>query len=374
MVSALFIAGLLAVFALGQPPGGNSDPSQSATKKPAPGPKTGSGKADPADADVKAALAHDPDVQVARAKVLLAEAEMAKARQAVVLKVLTLRASIEELRGNVDAASERLAWSSRLVKTGQAPQSAVADDRAKVEAAKAALTRAETELRLLIGSGKEVGLEGASGTTDAVIPRASLWLARQALLDPPPVAGAHSNTVAALAALYLSGANKAPVGAIPDRLRAALDKTVKLGAKGQEVTFEKALEVFKKEAGLDVTVRYGVNAGGIGNIISEGEDLPVGAWFQLYQDSGGHGILYVREYGLLFSHKQFAPPDAPTLTEFWKQKPPDKDPEAMLKFLEFKRTELSTKYGPDHPDMVALNRQIEMMQKELKDRSHRPKK
>ena len=67
---------------------------------------------------MKAALANDPDVQVARAKVLLAEAEMAKARQAVVLKVMTLRASIEEHRRNVDAASERLAWSTAAGQAG----------------------------------------------------------------------------------------------------------------------------------------------------------------------------------------------------------------------------------------------------------------
>ena len=44
-------------------------------------------------------------------------------------------------------------------------------------------------------------------------------------------------------------------GPIPDRIRAALDKPVKLGAKGEKMTFDKALEVFRKEAGLDVPVR-----------------------------------------------------------------------------------------------------------------------
>ena len=87
---------------------------------------------------------------------------------------------------------------------------------------------------------------------------------------------------------------------------------------------------------------------------------------------------------MLLTIKSLAPPDAPTLTEFWKQKPPDKkkdffgpdskDPEAMLKFLEFKWTEMSTKYGPNHPDMVALTRQIEQLKKELKDRGDEPKK
>ena len=37
MVSTLVAAGFLAVVALGQPPGASNDPSQPATKKPAPG-------------------------------------------------------------------------------------------------------------------------------------------------------------------------------------------------------------------------------------------------------------------------------------------------------------------------------------------------
>src|SRR5205823_277808 len=137
-------------------------------------------------------------------------------------------------------------------------------------------------------------------------------------------------------------------GPIPERIRAALDKPVKLGAKGEKVTFEKALEVFKKEAGLDVPVRGSLpaveapdpkNPNECKNqpiqIKSEGEELPVGAWFQLFEDNAvlmnprGGGTtryrFYVREYGLFISPTDTAPPDALALTEFWKQKPPAKD-------------------------------------------------
>ena len=46
----------------------------------------------------------------------------------------------------------------------------------------------------------------------------------------------------------------------------------------------------------------------------------------------------------------------------------------MLQFLKHKRTEMSTKYGSEHPEMVALNRQIEQLEKELKEQGDRPKK
>ena len=106
------------------------------------------------------------------------------------------------------------------------------------------------------------------------------------------------------------------------RIRAALDKQVRIGPKGETVNFEQALAVFKKEAGLDVPVRYGGPVGTPAPVTSEGEELPIGAWFQLYQDQDPNGgLLYVRDYGLLYAAKGTAPPDAPTLTEFWKQKP-----------------------------------------------------
>jgi hypothetical protein len=78
---------------------------------------------------------------------------------------------------------------------------------------------------------------------------------------------------------------------------------------------------------LDVPVRPMPST--LPEIVSEGEELPVGAWFQLFQDTAAaHNpgfTFYVREYGLLIANKQSAPPDAPTLTEFWKQKPEAKD-------------------------------------------------
>jgi polysaccharide biosynthesis transport protein len=52
--------------------------------------------------------------------------------------------------------------------------------------------------------------------------------------------------------------------------------------------------------------------------------------------------------------------------------PDTKDPDTMLGFLKYKRTELSSKYGPGHQEMVALNRQIEMLEKEIADRGGPP--
>src|SRR5262245_22785485 len=101
-VSALLFVGFFAVTTVAQPP---ADPIKPPGAKVKP--------ADPADAAVTAALANDPDVKVARAKVQLAEAELAKAKQGVVLKVMTLNANIKEYKAAVAAAQDRVAVTAR---------------------------------------------------------------------------------------------------------------------------------------------------------------------------------------------------------------------------------------------------------------------
>jgi hypothetical protein len=321
-VSALFAAGLFAV-AVAQPPAGA--PPQPDVKK-----GDDKKKADPADGLVAAALANDPDVKVARAKVQLAEAELAKARQGVVLKVMTLTASIKELKRAVEAAQERAAWAERMVKQGVGDGRQLLDERAKLETAQAALARAETELKLLTGGGgQEFRTEVVPGRDADHVARAVEWL-----MKAQDDANTRYEAAFALAALGLSVEKHAVKGPIPDRIRAALDKPVKLGANGEAVPFEKAMEIFKKDAGFDVPVRGPGDLVKSPVIVSQGEELPVGAWLQLYQDygSGGNSRFYVRDYGLLFTDKSSAPPDAPTVTEFWKQKPPaPKDPDATPK-------------------------------------------
>ena len=311
--SALFALTLCATTISAQPPNPEPQPQPKVLgdKKPA----------DPTDAGISAALANDADVKMAKAKIQLAEAELAKARQVVTLKVLTQKAKIDQLKSEVVAAEERVKATKGMVDKGTLPQAPLLIEREKLATAKTALALAEAEWKLLTG-----GTDLTAHSELAEVRRRELIL-----------------NYRAIEALHKASAIKGP---IPDQIRAALDKPVKFGAKGEKVTFEKALELFKKEAGLDVPVR-GLSSLAVIDpvtgktvfdpatgkpvtveIVSEGETLPVGAWFQLLQDESG-GKFYIREYGLLFA--KTAPPDAPTLTEFWKQKSvvvkPDPKPE-----------------------------------------------
>ncbi|VTR91771.1 unnamed protein product [Gemmata massiliana] len=322
--SALFALTLCATTISAQPP--NPEPQPKAL-----GDKADKKPTDPADAGISAALANDADVKMAKAKIQLAEAELAKARQVVTLKVLTLKAKIDQLRSELVAAEERVKATKGMVDKGTLPQAPLLIEREKLATAKTALALAEAEWKLLTGS-----------DSDKLTARVVDLVALDELLNTRKRNAELEARIANRAILELQ---KKLVGAVPDQIRAALDKPVKLGAKGERVPFEKALEVFKKEAGLDVPVRGFPTAifdpvtgrqlleptgqpRTIG-ITSQGETLPVGAWFQLLQDEN-RGAFYVREYGLLFATT--APPDAPTLTEFWKQKPAAKpEPESEPK-------------------------------------------
>ena len=386
IVSALFVAGLFAVAALGQPPSGAppraGDPpgTNSGTAKRADDNK----KTDSTDTAVAAALANDPDVKVARAKVQLAEAELAKSKQGVVLKVMTLRAAIDENKRAVAVAEERYRWADQMVQKGALENAKLLEERGKLATAQAALAKGEMELKLVTGGGGN--RRCAAG--------AARCLRTQHDLRPCVVGD------------FRAGATTRRHGCSPQSLSAtrskarspsasaqALDKPVKLGAKGDRVKLEQALEFIKKEAGLDVPVRGPIHQ--VGPITTDGEELTVGAWFQLFEDNAylpisdvdpkatfgsrlHKGRFYVREYGILLSTINLAPSDAPTLTEFWKQKPAvakePNDKESMLAFLRYKRTEMSTKYKPEHPEMIALNKQIEQLEIELKERGNQPKK
>jgi hypothetical protein len=292
----------------------------------------GTQKVDPTEAQIHAALANDPDLKLAQAKMQLAEAEMAKAKQAIVLKVLTLNASIKDQKNQSDALAQKM---DMLVKSGAAvSQAELLDARMLLERATSALAKSELELKLLTGGmHKEMGANATNGYTWGITNASNsnnaallhYWNPGQGQDFGMPLYRAYNF----LNPVDYTMAPSTPMakGPIPDRIRTALDKTVKLGAKGEQITFAKALEVFKKDAGLDVPVR---EVAKVESIKSEGEELPVGAWFQLFADSSPGTRFIVREYGLLVTLRDAAPPDALPLVEFWKR-PVKKDPEPKAK-------------------------------------------
>ncbi|MBX9585028.1 MAG: TolC family protein [Gemmataceae bacterium] len=335
-VSTALGLGLVAMTASAQPPAGDKAPPPKPAEKKAP-----EKKADPVEGLIESALANDPDVRLARAKIALAEAELTKARQGVAVKVTTVRATVLELRSAVEMYQERTAWAERMAKQKYMSEVQAQAEKDKLEAARVKLAGAEAELKLLVGDGPRAAAPPADPTPLALAQLAArnqfdyavalTRLAAQRRPADPAVTCNHCHDVARDGDLlgkdwhgcvgihqYTRATPPAPKGPIPDRLRAALDKTVSLGAKDAKVTFEQAVEAFKKDAGLDVPVRAEVK---VSPVVSLGESLPVGAWLQLFADGTPGTRLLVREYGLLVTTKELAPPDGVSVFDLWKQKP-----------------------------------------------------
>jgi hypothetical protein len=257
---------------------------------------------DPTDAAIAAALANDAAMKIARAKLQLAEAELAQAKQTVTLRVVTLKAQIDSLKPEHDAAQKRLNVAETAFKNGIADQTSLLEARVAYEKVNRALLTAEAEWKLLTGAGADPAVlkltrafELPDLISDLDTEQRRVFLFKQLLAQ--------------------ARAAESASGPVPERIRAALDKSVKLGAKGHSVSVKAALERFD----LGIAVR-GLDDLGNSNFETVGEELPVGAWLIYIQDTFGL-TAHVREYGILFAKKENAPADAVTLAQFWKQKP-----------------------------------------------------
>jgi hypothetical protein len=296
LASVLFGAALVLV-AQAQPPDSPQPAGKAADKNE-------KKAVDPLDALIGTALANDADVRVAQAKLHLADAELAKARQAVTQKIVTLQASIDDQKRVVASAQDFFKIAQAKYGSGTIPFAEFVPIRDRLDAAKAQLARLETEMKLLTGGSFRIGAENWKDADGSGV--------RWRLLD-------QSKELALITEALLSKEKPRPTGPIPDRIRAALDQSVKLGAEGGKVTIQEALDVFKK-AGLPSRMD-GVN---LNPIISQGEELSIGAWLQLFADRDRDACFVVREYGLLVTLKHLAPPDALTVSEFWKKPPAPK--------------------------------------------------
>src|SRR5205085_351567 len=94
--------------------------------------------ADPVAPLVAAALANDPDVRMAGAKIQLAEAELAKARQQATQKVVTLHSGIEDQKRALAGLRESYRLVEQSHKAGVSTQTDLLTAREKLETAQSA--------------------------------------------------------------------------------------------------------------------------------------------------------------------------------------------------------------------------------------------
>src|SRR5262245_25259501 len=206
-VSALFALAILTASAIGQPPGSSGPKAED---------KKTEKKADSTDAAIAAALANDADVRIAQAKLQLAEAELAKAKQAVVVKVMNLTAAIRVQQSDVEQQRERAAWADRMAKLAYMTPAQAQAERDKLANAQITLAKLEADLKVLTG--------GAAGTPGGApnpahaqtLAEAMKWLAAHNRPTDPNTAASLLEYLAA----DLLRERQTLKGPIPDRIRA----------------------------------------------------------------------------------------------------------------------------------------------------------
>jgi hypothetical protein len=287
------LSAVVAAAATGQPPA-TSDP-----KPPA--------KGSVEDAILNAQRNH-PDIKLAEAKLRMAEAEVEQARFQVAQRVATAFGKVEQAKVVMKLTSERATVLENLRKQGGVGLASFEmTQAAKLAAlnAKADLAAAELELKAATGA----ALRYHSPATDTGV---------KASVGSPPAAGG----------------KPLPVGAVADKLKALIDKPVKLDLKAADL--DEAMAALLKAAGAPaMTMKLPMFSRKYlkqpPTVTFSGE-LPFTAAVQFILDEvnaplngdlpdimRGPYDVYVREYGLLVARVTDAPNDAPTLTEFARQ-------------------------------------------------------
>jgi hypothetical protein len=343
-LSGLIGLSLLIGFACGQPP--------AADKKDAPPKKEPSAKSPLEDAIAKA-LKNNPDVRVAEAEVQLAQAKLAQSKLAVAQKVTAAHLAVERAKADTKVAEANFERTVAMRKKGFIASEEAEAAQQKLDAAKAAVAKAEADYNVALGvlpNQNVVAWELAGFTTAFTAVDGTIYsLAADGNIRANLAANAIDlgTTRLMLDSIYSTIPPTPAPGSVADKLKAALDKPVKLPAQNN-VNLNELLGSLTKAAGLDVRVRVPpaedpkITRDPIRLSVEAGE-FSLGTWFQLVTDEYAqtaplHRIapndpfqrparyeVYVREYGLLVADPKNAPPGAWSVNEFWKQVKAEKE-------------------------------------------------
>jgi hypothetical protein len=282
-----------------------------------PAPKPGS-----VEEAIALALKNHPDVKLAEAKRMVADAELEQAKLLVTQKVTAAFAKVQLAKLRVDVAEKEFARVSELFKRGSISEQERAASEAALRTAKADLDAATAELQSAKGGAAKptIKVVNTYGSIDKVVE--SKW-------DFAVVTGLER------AGLHLLSSEGGSVG---DKLRGLVEKKIPLDLKVQKVddaltspTMGEAFDALLKTAGENgLAVRLPARSRSetkLSNPIVLGSltgERSFHSWIEMITDdfsskSGERFEAYVREYGILVTNAKSAPPGAITLAEFTRQ-------------------------------------------------------
>jgi hypothetical protein len=307
-----------------------------AAAQPAAGPeaqKSAAPKAIPADANsldalLAAALKSNPDILVAEAKVREAEAGLNKARVTVMQQVVAAHGALDNAKATLATVEKILDRIRRISASGQISSIEVEKAEIDVQKAKAAVATAEADLALLLGKTPMTGWKAATALpTHGWTPVHATFTPDGNRLWTAEVDGGVRiwDTVTGQQVRTYVGESKP--GSMPEKVRAALEKTIKIDTWKESLPLADVIDYLKQKAGADIPVRVVVRPQSAATVDLMAGSLPLSAWLLAVEDSVADLRIVVREYGLLVTTRDRMPDDAVRLRDFLRA-PPVKPTEA----------------------------------------------
>lgn len=269
------------------------------------------------------ALKNNPDVRVAESKLREAEAQLHRARMQVMQKAVTLRGTLDtqegalkEAEASFKAAESRARRAAQLRKNNAIDEASVEEAMAAVEAARQKLLSAKTRLAEL--EGEMNFLQGKN--------RVRFTLMLQDPKEEPADAQARfllrrlqqdlGAEVGRQFEMHWVIQPAAP-GSVPDKLRKAFDKPVRVDIKGKPLA--DVLKDLEKAHGVNFVVA--TKKLGETSVTIQTEEMPLGAVLEMLEDMAGVRFA-VRDYGVLATGAEQLPVGAVPLYTFWKAAKP----------------------------------------------------
>jgi hypothetical protein len=291
VVKTMALAMLLCGAAIAQQPGisdqGGKDDKASARAK-----QKASAEKSKLEEMLAEALKNNPDIRFAAAKLAEANAELNRTRLQVMQKVVTLHYAIETQKKTIAHQQSVCQALQKRYQSGTAGREVFAEATQALTLAKAKLEELEAQLPALLGKTAQ-----EESLFYQYIQQAKLWRKESAEWEK---------------------AHRA-IGSMAEKIRKALQTPVTVDYK--EMTLDAILDnLALRVAGVSFRLVHMTPEKKIN--LSFKEALPLSAVLQALADEVGC-VFYVREYGILATNPDEAPPGAMKVEEFLRQKPAD---------------------------------------------------
>lgn len=270
------------------------------------------------------ALASNPDIRAAEAKLAQVQVERDRVRLDVVRRIRSHEASLASLKAALKAATERQEYMERMVERGQAPKIELSATDSQVLAAQAKLAELEAELPSLLG--QDQSLVSAASHLLNLQPNLTGYqiYAGGLKLDTGEKMLAAQKAYSELATFNPVVSTTAPKPAKPpqfESVRRLLNVRVKSVQPINEIALGEAIEFLRKidESQPLPKVQFRPLDLDQRTVKLPAADMTFGEWM-LYLADGDEGLsILVREYGLLIaSNDRSFPPGTVMLEDFLK--------------------------------------------------------